>query len=42
MEQLMIFYNVVESDLHSCWNVKDVYSCAICLRNRDKAHYTLQ
>ena len=41
MDKCTVSSCVVNSGVRIHWNVKDIYSCAIFLRDRDKAHYTL-
>ena len=42
MEKRAVFSHVVKSDARSCWDVKDVSSCAILMRNWNEANYTLR
>ena len=41
MDERAFFSCVVRSGVHICWNVKDVYPCAIFPRDHDEAHDTL-
>ena len=41
MEECAVFSHVVESGVHSGWNVKGVSLCVIYPRDHDKEHYTL-
>ena len=41
MDKCVLLSHVVKKSLHTCWNMKDVYSCAILLSDREKAHFTL-
>ena len=41
MDKCKVLSHIAESDVRSCWNVKDVSFCEIFLHDRDEARYTL-
>ena len=42
MDERAVFSHIVDSNLRSCWGLKNVSPCAIFPRDHGEAHYTLR
>ena len=42
MDDRAVYFHVVDSEVNSCWDVKDVSSFVIWPQYHDEAHYTLR